>query len=65
MLHPKKALKRKEQVSFIGFIISNTPDIKFEGILSVKLSKCFEHFRQKKKKNAVSVWGHFLRCHFS
>lgn len=61
---PKKALKRKEQVSFIGFIISNTPDIKFEGILSVKLSKCFEHFRQKRKKKCRKCLGSLAALSF-
>lgn len=56
----KNVLKRKEEVIFIGFIIPNTPDITFEGILSAKLSKCFEHFRWKRRRNAISVWGHLL-----
>lgn len=44
-MHLKAKLKREETVAFVGFIISNTPDIKISGILSAKLSKCFEHLR--------------------
>lgn len=63
----KTKLKRKETVAFVGFIISNTPDIKILGDSKCKIIKVFQAFQTEKNKKCCACYGggggHSLCCH--